>query len=310
MESTSHANKIQISEATAKLLSEAGKDHWYAERGDRVTAKGKGEMQTYWLTVGGESIVKSLANQEDSSSSFDLASPRAEKRASLKSNSDSFGGTVEKKQHNARIAEWTVEVLSTILKSVVASRKALGVPSDPVPKMEQLERALTGEPLDEVTEIIMLPEYNKKKYHVQDSTEIKLSDQAMHELKEFVQIISSMYNDNAFHNWSHANHVTMSVVKLLSRINAPDITGKCNDKTLHDHTYGITSDPLTCFAVVFSALIHDLDHVGVPNTQLVKENSPVAALYSNKSVAEQNSVDIGKFGRLLISKRNQRCLAH
>jgi hypothetical protein len=33
---------------------------------------------------------------------------------------------------------------------------------------------------------------------------------------------------------------------------------------LHDHTYGITSDPLTQFAVVFAALIHDVDHTGVP----------------------------------------------
>lgn len=61
---------------------------------------------------------------------------------------------------------------------------------------------------------------------------------------------------------------------------------------LHDHTYGITSDPLTQFACVFSALIHDVDHSGVPNSQLIKEDAQVAALYKNKSVAEQNSVDL------------------
>jgi hypothetical protein len=55
----------------------------------------------------------------------------------------------------------------------------------------------------------------------------------------------------------------MSVVKLLSRIVAPNLTEKEIDadgniaSTLHDHTYGITSDPLTQFAVVLSALIHD-----------------------------------------------------
>ncbi len=79
----------------------------------------------------------------------------------------------------------------------------------------------------------------------------------------------------------------MSVVKLLSRIVAPNLSGEeddANDKTLHDHTYGITSDPLTQFAVVFSALIHDVDHQGVPNTQLVKENTSVANVYKNKSV--------------------------
>jgi hypothetical protein len=56
----------------------------------------------------------------------------------------------------------------------------------------------------------------------------------------------------------------MSVSKLLARIVAPDSVDpseKGNKKQFesmrHDHTYGITSDPLTQFAVVFSALIHD-----------------------------------------------------
>jgi hypothetical protein len=50
------------------------------------------------------------------------------------------------------------------------------------------------------------------------------------------------------------------VVKLLSRIIAPKITDDEGnlDKELHDHTYGIASDPLCQFAVVLSALIHDV----------------------------------------------------
>jgi hypothetical protein len=43
---------------------------------------------------------------------------------------------------------------------------------------------------------------------------------------------------------------------------------------------------------VFSGLIHDVDHPGVPNATLVKEVAPMAVHYDNKSVAEQNSVDI------------------
>ena len=65
-----------------------------------------------------------------------------------------------------------------------------------------------------------------------------------------------------------------------------------NDRLAHDHTYGITSDPLTQFACVFSALIHDADHQGVPNAQLVKEGAYVSKYYNGKSVAEQNSVDM------------------
>jgi hypothetical protein len=92
----------------------------------------------------------------------------------------------------------------------------------------------------------------------------------------------------------------MSVTKLLTRIVAPsdvlddyrDLANKDLISTLHDHTYGITSDPLTQFACVFSALIHDVDHAGIPNTQLVVENAELASRYDSKSVAEQNSIDL------------------
>ena len=42
---------------------------------------------------------------------------------------------------------------------------------------------------------------------------------------------------------------------------------------------------------MFSALIHDVDHRGVPNFALVKEDQDLAAAYNSKSVAEQNSID-------------------
>ena len=57
-----------------------------------------------------------------------------------------------------------------------------------------------------------------------------------------------------------------------------------------DNTYGIASDPLIQFAAIFSAIIHDVDHPGVPNSTLVEEGTSLAVAYNNKSVAEQNSV--------------------
>jgi 3'5'-cyclic nucleotide phosphodiesterase len=62
--------------------------------------------------------------------------------------------------------------------------------------------------------------------------------------------------------------------------------------TLHDHTYGITSDPLTQFSCVLSALIHDACHSGVTNAQLIKENNALASKYKNQSIAEQFSLDV------------------
>ena len=104
----------------------------------------------------------------------------------------------------------------------------------------------------------------------------------------------------------------MSVTKLLSRIVAPselldDYRDRANKdllSTLHDHTYGITSDPLTQFACVFSALIHDVEHPGVPNTQLMNENIELASRYDGKSLAEQNSIDVA-WNLLMKDKYNE-----
>lgn len=54
----------------------------------------------------------------------------------------------------------------------------------------------------------------------------------------------------------------------------------------------LQSDPLIAFCLTFSALIHDADHVGVPNAQLSKENAPLAHRYANQSIAEHNSIDL------------------
>ena len=90
----------------------------------------------------------------------------------------------------------------------------------------------------------------------------------------------------------HASHVTMSILKLLSRIVKPSIRERQSSQiaSLHDHSYGITSDPLTHFAVAFCGLIHDADHPGVPNTQLIKEDPVLGSRFHERSVAEQNSL--------------------
>jgi 3'5'-cyclic nucleotide phosphodiesterase len=100
------------------------------------------------------------------------------------------------------------------------------------------------------------------------------------------------------HNFEHASHVTMSVSKLLARIVAPQVdlrtcpTPEQQAEFLHEHTCGIASDPLTQFAAILSGLIHDLDHPGVSNGQLIEEDPVLGAKYKQKSVAEQNSVDL------------------
>jgi hypothetical protein len=87
-------------------------------------------------------------------------------------------------------------------------------------------------------------------------------------------------------------------MKLLSRIVSPEAINYTYENAaaiaedLHSHTFGIASDPLAQFAVTMAALVHDVDHTGVPTFQVAKENPELGKRYKQQSVAEQSSVDI------------------
>ena len=51
MESLGKAGKIQVSKATADLIAAAGKEKWLVPREDTVIAKGKGEIQCFWVVI-------------------------------------------------------------------------------------------------------------------------------------------------------------------------------------------------------------------------------------------------------------------
>ncbi|EED90134.1 hypothetical protein THAPSDRAFT_263745 [Thalassiosira pseudonana CCMP1335] len=65
-----------------------------------------------------------------------------------------------------------------------------------------------------------------------------------------------------------------------------------SSSTTHRPTYGIKSSPLTQIAFLFSALVHDVDHTGISNRQLVLESDDLAILYNDQSVAEQRSLAV------------------
>ena len=87
----------------------------------------------------------------------------------------------------------------------------------------------------------------------------------------------------------------MAASKLLKRMLANKTTQKLKKEDMRNSyccTYGISSDPLMQFTLVFAALIHDVDHTGLRNSELIQMRSPAAVIYKNKSVSEQNSFDL------------------
>jgi class 3 adenylate cyclase len=283
IESTSRSGRIHMSSETADLLIKDGKGHWIEKRHDMISAKGKGSLQTYWLTS-----VKGRYCGSDRGSNHDGVTA---------AESDEMSETMapEANDKTSRLIDWNTETLVNLLKQIVARRSTVRA-SAPGKQRSLLliEKNQSTHPLEEVQEIIHLPEYDDDAVCNQKSHEsVELGAAVVDQVRQYVTLISSMYRKNAFHNFEHASHVTMSVTKLLSRIVAPKhIDGDNLNHELHDHTYGITSDPLTQFSCAFSALIHDVDHTGVPNAQLILEKHPLASLFRDRSVAEQYSLTL------------------
>ena len=221
----------------------------------------------------------------------------------------SIGNQTASKEQIQRLVDWNSDVLIQLLKQVVGKRMASGkeISWDEEPVLQEKQGQTI---LDEVTEVIDLPGFTQNCYY--DPDFIDLPPGAEDQLRDYVRVVANAYhNENAFHCLHHASSVTTALTKLLSRILVKDLTDleeyenedDCSDSEsepdvtdaiashLHSHTYGITSDPLSQFALVLSAFLHAVDHRGLPNHELVKEEPEEAARYKNRSVTEQRSVE-------------------
>jgi class 3 adenylate cyclase len=249
MESTGTRDRVQVSTKTANLLIAGGKSHWVTPREEKVMAKGKGELQTYWLSMHSSPGTASVS----SGSSADVSETTDSDDGSVDDDgpSKAFIGIQagDLSSKDRRLVDWNVTVFSHSLKAVIKQRNSV-----------QSGKSFSN----------------------------TIDPEAVSQLKSYVTGIAAMYRDNPFHNFEHASHVTMSVTKLLSKV----VTTDDEQAGGSGFTDKIDADALAHLAAVFSALIHDVDHTGVPNARLVAEEAPIAIMYDRKSVAEKNSIAI------------------
>lgn len=199
-------NKIHISIDTATLLHEAKKFHWIKERDERVQAKGKGELTTYWLndgdgpfsSTGGsrrsihrdESQSMLTGHWEDSSSgTITVTPPEVEGKDTPR--------TTVPQNSTARLVEWNVDILLSCLREIVARREALdrAYPSRRPTNTDEIllhweTDALARERVpvvDEVKEIIRLPMADESIIQSQRRPDtVVLSDDVVTEVREYV----------------------------------------------------------------------------------------------------------------------------
>lgn len=283
MESTGVRSKIQVSQETADLLIAAGKTHWLKPRDEVVVAKGKGEMSTYWLDPTKKR--RHPKPHKDIKVTQEISLQNKDFVDKPMSPSD-----VPVDDKYARLIDWNVDVLLHHLARVISSRSR--TPSKGSLVNHSSEVALLPSAVNDVAEVVALPPFDADSSRFRRARpDVSMLQQTRGDLHEYVKRIALMYRDVPFHNFEHASHVTLCANKLLNRlINSDEYE---TEEELHNSTFGISSDPLTHFAIVFAALIHDVDHTGLPNAQLVKDEDEVALKFDNKSVAEQNSVHLG-----------------
>lgn len=136
----------------------------------------------------------------------------------------------------------------------------------PVPREDQIvflaENLNNGSTvLDEVAEVITLPTFDISTVReAVDPDSVHLDDEIVAQLRDYVHVIAGTYRDNPFHNYEHACHVQMSMMKLLQRVVTPENINYEGESAAvasdaHTYTYGITSDPLTQFTVVLCGLL-------------------------------------------------------
>lgn len=301
MESTGMKGRIQISSVTAKLLIAAGKSSWMTMREDKVEAKGLGLVETYWLHLGRSLSSKGTSVKSDSESNSNQ--PFLDLGVRLQGNVqlESAVGQTQINSGHIRLIEWNCDVMLDRLKAIVKRRDAIGfIPHKPM--TEENERSIlcptSTIPSKEVKMSISVPDFDPIiEEKIAMSRKINISQEVQVELRKFITAVASAYPNNAFHSFVHASNVVLAATKLLKRIMAADEHGSSSNGNLtsHDlyvHTFGISSDPLAQFAIIFSCLVHDIDHPGVPNVKLMEESPYRASKYESRSVAEQHSVDI------------------
>jgi hypothetical protein len=90
-------------------------------------------------------------------------------------------------------------------------------------------------------------------------------------LAQYISVISENYHDNLFHNFQHATAVVHFSHFLIITTNA--------------HLY---LNQWQVFAILLSAVVHDVDHPGNTNQFEINNESPLALRYNDKSVLENH----------------------
>lgn len=184
--------RIQVSHETADLIAKAGKGYWLTKRDTAVEAKGKGEMECFWLTVKGSSGSQH-GSISDGETESNLSSTGAEESTEFVMGE---GEATKLPSRLARLVEWNSECFCDLLKQVVQRREE--VPFKLRGQDESPETAGVGK--NEVKEFIELPQYQGDlELSFKKARKVRLKREVKQQLREYITNICCLYRSNDFH---------------------------------------------------------------------------------------------------------------
>jgi Adenylate and Guanylate cyclase catalytic domain len=205
MESNGLPGMIQVSQKTADLLIEAGKENWVQTRKELVDVKGKGALQTYWVDP--KSRMGSDSQSEMSKSEIDLL---PDSSASWNTHTDF--AMLE------RLIEWNLASFTTLLKGVVAWRAATGGGTSNHSKQLKFDATSVSSmmeinPRAEISEVVILPDsyldLNTSNV-VTAPSDVELGTEVIWQLRDYISSIVYMYR------YVGGRHTSQCITQRLS----------------------------------------------------------------------------------------------
>ena len=204
MESNSLKGRIQISEQTADLIIAAKMEHWLSKRNDKIEAKGKGELQTYWLMIktAGKPLAM-LSSDDESTSTVSVYGECAMSRHC----------TGRMSTQHSKLVDYNTECLLGLLKQILA-RRAISHDFKEIcldgrsAKIEPPVKSI----MDDLADSIQLPAFHAgiERSKPMDVDTVHVDPKVVTQLRDLLQEICQRYNSsNYFHNFEHATHVAM-----------------------------------------------------------------------------------------------------
>lgn len=289
MESNGKPGKIHLSGATAELLIASGKRHWVEKREDKIHAKGKGELQTFFLREMAKRVRTSSYGSRQSGNfvSAEESAPSQPEGEALNESVAEKDSLRQLDQKTCRMVDWTTHSLLQLLERLVSMRETQEL-SDGNDDSPPLPPNACGTPLEELQDMVS---FQPIPINTNATTDIILDRRVHDQLKEFVGAIASIYPSNDFHNFERASHVMLAVSQFFYRM-ASHTSTKPSVATGELSLLDISADPLAVFACSFAVLIRDIKHPGIPNSSLQAENPSLASMYKDRSIAEQHSFSV------------------